>query len=470
MAGRMRPLVPFRRGSALCIVALLAACSSGGSGGNRTPRLRASSPSSSRPSSAGGQSSTGDWPTFHHDAARTGVGGDGSLGQPRQSWRSPALDATIYASPLMVGDRVYLATEANSVYALDAANGTVTWRAALGEPVAGADLPCGNIDPSGITGTPVIDVAAQTLFAVAFLRGDHHHELFALDLTNGHVRFHRPIDPPGLDPRVEQQRGALTISGGRVYVAFRGLFGDCGPYKGAVVASALDGRGDLLSYDVPTAREAGIWAPPGPTVDGNGALFVATGNSQSTSAFDYGNAVIRLTPDLVVADYFADRDWVQLNRGDVDIGSLGPALLSGGRIFVAGKAGTGYLLAADHLGQVGGEPFSARVCRGAYGGAAWSDPYVYVPCQDGLVALRVEANRFVVAWRAVGKSVGSPIVAGGAVWSVDIGGTMHALDATSGAERFRAEVGDVTRFATPAAKGNQVVVAAGASAVAFTLH
>src|SRR5439155_480954 len=83
-----------------------------------------------------------------------------TVGQPRPSWRSPPLDATIYASPLIVGDRVYLATEANSVYALDAANGTVTWRAALGEPVAGADLPCGNIDPSGITGTPVIDVAA----------------------------------------------------------------------------------------------------------------------------------------------------------------------------------------------------------------------------------------------------------------------------------------------------------------------
>src|SRR5205823_1377670 len=113
---------------------------SGGSGGNRTPRLRASSPSSSRPSSAGGQSSTDEWPTFHHDAARTGVGGDGSLGQPRQSWRSTPLDATIYASPLIVGDRVYLATEANSVYALDAANGTerrrssrpVAWNAMTG--------------------------------------------------------------------------------------------------------------------------------------------------------------------------------------------------------------------------------------------------------------------------------------------------------------------------------------------------
>jgi outer membrane protein assembly factor BamB len=365
---------------------------------------------------------------------------------------------------------VYAATEGNSVYALDAANGTVAWRAALGPPVAGSDLPCGNVDPSGITGTPVVDIASQTLFAVAFLRADHHHELFALDLSDGHVKFHRPVDPPGLDPRVEQQRGALTISAGRVYVAFGGLFGDCGPYKGAVVASALDGRGDLLSFELPTAREGGIWAPPGPSVDGSGALYVSTGNSESTSAFDYGNAVIRLTPDLALADYFADRDWVQLNRGDVDIGSLGPALLSGGRVFVAGKAGTGYLLAADRLGHVGGERYSARVCRGAYGGAAWSDPYVYVPCSDGLVALRAEGERFAVAWRAVGTSVGSPILAGGAVWAVDIGGTMHALDATTGTERFRAELGDVTRFATPAARGNQVVVAAGSSAIAFSLQ
>jgi len=376
----------------------------------------------------------------------------------------------VYASPLIVGNRVYVATEGDSVYALDAANGTIAWRAALGDPVPGADLPCGNINPSGITGTPVVDVASHTLFAVAFLRADHHHELFALDLADGHVKFHRPIDPPGLDPRVEQQRGALTISGGRVYVAFGGLFGDCGPYKGAVVASALDGGGGLLSFEVPTTREAGIWAPPGPAVDGNGALFVSTGNSESTSAFDYGNAVIRLTPDLALADYFADRDWVQLNRGDADIGSLGPALLSGGRVFVAGKAGTGYLLAAGQLGHVGGERFSARVCRGAYGGAAWSDPYVYVPCQDGLVALRVEGERFVAAWRAVGMSVGSPIVAGGAVWVIDIGGTMHALDATTGAERFSAPLGDVTRFATAAAKGNQVVVAAGNSAIAFTMQ
>jgi outer membrane protein assembly factor BamB len=465
----MFPRVPLRRWSVLSIVALLAACSSGGSGGRSTPRLRSSS-TSSQPNPPAAQSSADDWPTFHHDAARTGVSAGGSFGRPRQSWRSPSLDATVYASPLIVGNRVYVATEGDSVYALDAANGTIAWRAALGDPVPGADLPCGNINPSGITGTPVVDVTSHTLFAVAFLRADHHHELFALDLADGHVKFHRPIDPPGLDPRVEQQRGALTISGGRVYVAFGGLFGDCGPYKGAVVASALDGGGGLLSFEVPTTREAGIWAPPGPAVDGNGALFVSTGNSESTSAFDYGNAVIRLTPDLALADYFADRDWVQLNRGDVDIGSLGPALLSGGRVFVAGKAGTGYLLAAGQLGHVGGERFSARVCRGAYGGAAWSDPYVYVPCQDGLVALRVEGERFVAAWRAVGMSVGSPIVAGGAVWVIDIGGTMHALDATTGAERFSAPLGDVTRFATAAAKGNQVVVAAGNAAIAFTMQ
>src|SRR6266852_526619 len=117
MAGRMFPRVPLRRWSVLSIVALLAACSSGGSGGRSTPRLRASSSTSSQPNPPAAQSSADDSPTFHHDAARTGVSAGGSFGRPRQSWRSPSLDATVYASPLIVGNRVYVATEGDSVYA-----------------------------------------------------------------------------------------------------------------------------------------------------------------------------------------------------------------------------------------------------------------------------------------------------------------------------------------------------------------
>src|SRR5581483_3038884 len=125
---------------------------------------------------------------------------------------------------------------------------------------------------------------------------------------------------------------------------FGGLYGDCGPYHGWVVSVAADGSGDLSTYKVPTPREAGIWAPPGPTVDVDGTLLVATGNGESFQEFDYGNAVVRLSPDLDVLDYWAPSDWARLSRRDVDVGSISPALLDGGQVFQSGKSGMGYLL------------------------------------------------------------------------------------------------------------------------------
>lgn len=101
----------------------------------------------------------------------------------------------------------------------------------LGTPIPLADLGCGDIDPSGITSTPVADLTTGRLYVVARVQ-PNHHELFVLDIQSGTVLSHRPIDPPGADPRFQQQRSALVISNGRVYIAFGGLFGDCGSYYG----------------------------------------------------------------------------------------------------------------------------------------------------------------------------------------------------------------------------------------------
>src|SRR5919197_728270 len=199
---------------------------------------------------------------------------------------------------------VFVATENNTIYSLNADTGKAIWRTHLGSPVPLSDLPCGNIDPTGITGTPVIDLRTQTIFGVAFLRdGTHHHELFALDINTGKLRFETTIDPPGSDPMVEQQRGALALSyyhgdssnskggdeatsgkevGEIVYVPFGGLFGDCGQYHGWMVGApiayaSLEGKNTsstgslstggraggekqipLLSFQVPSDREGGI--------------------------------------------------------------------------------------------------------------------------------------------------------------------------------------------------------------------
>jgi len=223
------------------------------------------------------------------------------------SWSAP-LDGLEYAEPLLALGRVFVATEADSVYAINAASGALVWHVNLGAPMRSGQLGCpGDIDPSGITSTPAIDPASSTLYAVGFLQPGRH-VLFALDLANGSIRWQRVIDPPSLSPLVHQQRSALTIANGRVYVPYGGLLGDCGNYRGWVVASALDGTGGLLSYEVKAAREAGIWAPGGGVVGPTGDLFVAVGNAEG-AGFNYGNSVIRLRPDLSEADYWAPANW-----------------------------------------------------------------------------------------------------------------------------------------------------------------
>ena len=416
-------------------------------------------------------SAADDWLTYHQNAGRTGVAGDQApLGSARKAWTSPALDGTVYAQPLIAGDKVVVATEGDTVYALARDTGAVVWQANLGQPVAGKSLPCGNIDPSGITGTPVIDPATGTVYAVAFLADGPHHELFALDLASGAVRWHRPVDPPGLSAKVEQERGAATLSGGRVVVPFGGLLGDCGAYKGAVVSLAADGTGDLSSYVVPTSREAGIWAPGGPVVDGAGHIWVATGNSESNSGFDYGNAVVHLDPALKAVDYFAPTNWAALNRSDTDLGSASPTLLPGGRVFAIGKEGIGFLLDQAHLGHEGGQKFSAKVCSAGFGSAAVAGGVVYVPCVDGLVALRTGADRFDVAWRSPSVSAAAPIVAAGAVWAIDSKGTLTAYDPATGVPRFTSPLGRVTRFGSPAAAKGLLVAATDSQVVGFTLR
>ena len=477
---------------ALCGVALVLALAACGSGGSSTTTLPASSTSTTTSSSTSTTSiststsattptsvspsttspaTADDWPTYHHDASRSGVSSDQvALGSVKQAWVSTALDGALYAEPLVVAGHVLVATESNSVYSLDASSGAVLWHVNLGAPVPLSMLQCGNIDPSGITGTPVVDVPSGTIYVAAFLRTGPHHELFALDLGTGAVRWHRAIDPPGLSPLVEQERGALALAGGRVYVPFGGLYGDCGQYQGAVVSAATDGSGALASYEVPTKRMAGIWNPGGPVVDANGDIWVTTGNSASQSTFDFGNAVIRLSPQLKVLDYFAPTDWASLNAGDLDLGSLGPVLLSNGRVLAVGKTGVAYLLDAAKLGQVGAPLASAQVNSSAFGAAATLGSMAFVPCSGALVAVQTAGDKITIAWRLSGGS-GPPIVAGGAVWSLGHNGRLSAVDPASGAVRFSAQLtAPASRFFSLAAAGGRLFVADGTSIAAFTLR
>jgi outer membrane protein assembly factor BamB len=334
----------------------------------------------------------------------------------------------------------------------------------LGTPVSGGDLPCGDIDPSGITSTPVADPRSQTIYAVVY-RSGFKHTLVALDAGNGAVRWERPIDAPGSNPQTQQQRAALALSRGRVYVSYGGLFGDCGRYHGWVVGAPASGpSGPVVTYRVPSQNEGAIWAPPGPAVDAAGNLFVATGNG-SSSSFDYGNAVIRLSPDLRPLAFFAPPDSGALNLSDTDLGSTGPLLLPGSRVFIAGKSSIGYLLDAANLGGIGNGLAEIRLGAAAFGADAFAGGTVYVPTTAGIVAVQVSGDALSVRWRQPATTQ-SPIVAGPGIWAIG-GGTLYQLDPSSGMVRYQAAIGQSAHFAAPAASGGRVFVAADGHVQAF---
>lgn len=392
-----------------------------------------------------------DWPTYHHDNGRTGAAtGTAPLGTLSPAWRAP-LDGAVYGQPLVLGDKVIAATENDTVYALAAEDGHVLWSRHVGTPQPGADLPCGNIDPLGITSTPAYDAATGLVFTLAETSGGGHL-LTGIDVTTGAVTLSRPAEPPSGDAKAHQQRAALTVLDGWVYIAYGGLFGDCGDYIGSVVAAPTTNLGPLRTFAVPTPREGGIWAPGGAAVH-DGKLLYAVGNGESTSDYDQSDSVLALTPELRLADSFSPAEWAEDNAGDQDLGSMGPTVV-GDHVFADGKRGVGYVLDAGRLGGIGGQLSQQPVCK-AYGGSSVAGTRMYLPCLDGTRAVDVDdTGHATVAWQAPVRANGSPTVGGGAVWTTDVNtSVLYALDAATGAVRAQLPVGPLPHFASPTLSG-----------------
>src|SRR6266581_806329 len=318
------------------VLAAAAGCSGpgdagGGASTGSAPPVRTLTPAQD---SGSGSHPAAAWPTYGRDVARSDVAaGVATPGLLKVSWRAH-LDGAVYGQPLLVGNLVIAATENDSVYALDQASGRVIWRSHVGTPVPLSDLPCGNIDPLGITGTPVYDPASGLVFAVAETTGGAHL-LAGIRLSDGKLRVRREVEPPRGDPIATQQRPALALRAGRVYIAFGGLNGDCANYVGSVVSVATNGRGRIRSYAVPTSRRAGIWATGGVLATA-GRLFVSVGNGASTTSYDGSDSVLALSPQLRRIDLFAPSVWAQDNASDADLGSMTPAV-TGRYVFISGK-------------------------------------------------------------------------------------------------------------------------------------
>src|SRR6516162_9705688 len=256
--------------------------------------------------------------TYHGNASRSG-----NFIVPALTWERartihldpsfhPRIAGHLYAQPLYWRPRgattgqLLVATEDDNVYAIDAGSGREIWVRSLGRPVPLSTLPCSNIDPLGITGTPVIDEATQAIYADAMIAdpAGPHHRVFALSLKDGSLLPGWPVDVADalaargdrFVARDQNQRGALAILDDRVYIPYGGHYGDCEEYRGWVVGISLHNPRDVVGWST-RGLGGGIWAPGGIASDGR-SLFVATGNTIGVETWSDGEAVFRLAPDL----------------------------------------------------------------------------------------------------------------------------------------------------------------------------
>ncbi|HEX6933380.1 MAG TPA: PQQ-binding-like beta-propeller repeat protein [Streptosporangiaceae bacterium] len=424
---------------------------------------------------------SGSWTVYHGDPAGSGdARAVTSVNVGARAWTSPNLDGQIYGQPLVLGHLVYVATENNTVYALSASTGAVRWSEHLGEPVPASSLPCGNISPAvGITGTPVIDPARHEIFVVAdeLEGGRPAHVLVGLDTSTGRRELTRRVDPPGQDPAAILQRTGLTLTRGKVVFGFGGNFGDCGTYRGRLVAVPEAG-GTPAFFTVAAASDTSkgaIWmGGAAPAVDRHGNLWVSTGNSTITSPghrYDNSDGTLQLSPSLRLLQHFAPRSWPADNAGDIDFSAV-PALLPSGQVVQAGKSGRVYLLDGARLGGVGGQraELTSACDADIDGGVAVSGATVFLPCLSGIVAVRAAASPpgLRVLWKS-GTGGGPPILAAGLVWTIGQDGNLYGLDPATGKTRRQASVGvPANHFSTPGVGDGLLLAACAQNVIAFS--
>ncbi|HET9596781.1 MAG TPA: hypothetical protein VFP65_14425 [Anaeromyxobacteraceae bacterium] len=431
------------------------------------------------------------------------------------------LDGPIVAQLLFVAgvdgrDLVIAASANNEVVAFDADGGGRVWARVLADALPRSAIPCSNLDPVGVTGTPIADVASGTLYVAALTSPDggmtKRHLVFALSLADGSDRSGWPVAIGELlrarglpfDDEFENQRGALALAGGFLYLPFGGHNQECGDFRGVVAAVPVADPAAATAYMTGSVG-GGIWAPSGVAV-ADGRVYAATGNTYGASTWTGGEAVLQFPAGAPLgpapADAFIPADWQDLDLEDLDVGSSGtvivdvPGATPSALIVAMGKDGKIYLLDRASLGGLGGALAVEKVVRGPIIDAAAAytttrGTYVVfrslggaVGCPDGgrgsLVAIRISPTappQPSVAWCAEEVGLNAPIVttsdgqSDAVVWSVAAGGDgrLHAYDGDTGEIVYSPHdgLGGVRKFHAPIVAGGRLFVGTDVGVKAF---
>lgn len=359
---------------------------------------------------------------------------------------SLAVDGEIYAQPLyMQGlsmaagagqtvrrNVVFVATMHNTLYAFDAdVPGMPLWSTNFG-PAARTSAwvtehgPYTDIQPeNGILGTPVIDHATGTIYAVAATleNGVYTFRLHAVDAATG---AQRPGSPVTLAAEVEGkgaasvngriafdaaqhlQRLALLLHKGVVYAAF-GSHGDMDPYHGWLLGYSAANVQQQVSVFNPTpgGDRGAFWqSGRGPAVDDDGNILLIAGNGASDQTTNFGSSILRLDAKAgAVADFFTPFDFQELNDSDSDL-TAGPVVIPGTKLVLgSGKAGVIYLLDRTNMGHMATNDVQIvqRLDTGGpliFNVALWNRP-------DGPVLYSHSVNAPITAYKLLGGKLGS---------------------------------------------------------------
>ena len=321
--------------------------------------------------------------TQHNDNARTGANLHEMVLTPHNVNEQQfgmifkhQVDDQLYTQPLVVTgvtiaggmhDLVLVTTTNNSVYAFDANDATAVqpfWHVNFGMPADLHDANFGCLDINGkmgIIGTPVVNAEKNTLYVVALTRvaGGFLQRLHALDVVTGTDLAISPVTiaAPTFDPLLQNQRPALALANGRVYVGYASHC-DKQPYHGflfAFDASSLKQR--AVFNTSPSGEGASIWqSGQAPAIDEGGNIFVVTGNGSWNGTTNWSESFLRLDPDLKLLDWFTPTNHEQLDKVDNDLDSSGATLIPGTHLVLGGgKEGVLYLLDTRHFGHLGDE-------------------------------------------------------------------------------------------------------------------
>lgn len=306
--------------------------------------------------------------TYHNDVQRTGQNlkeyalTPASVGSSSfTKLFSCPTDGYVYAQPLWVANLtvggvnrnvVYVATEHDSVYAYDADSSSciLLWKVNfLGSGVTTmpyTDIPSFTDDvfpEIGITSTPVIDPATNTIYVEAKTKETvgtgcssgspcYVHRLHALDIITGSEKFGGPkvISANGFSTFLHFNRPALLLANGTVYVAF-GSHGDNCNWQGWIFgfnASTLAQNFVWNTTNPNTCNGGAIWqGGAGPAADASGNIYFSTGNGLYDGTNNFSDSTLKLSPTGSLLDWFTPFNQATFQANDIDLASAGVIIL-----------------------------------------------------------------------------------------------------------------------------------------------